>query len=254
MNDYTILINSCDGYCDLWPYFMECFKKAWPSKKEVFLNTESKQFFDNEINVISINSEKRFSWSKRLKYVLKRIKTEYVLVFLDDFFLESIVDEAMFCKYFDIMCKNKNVGCIYFKCTPDGISSSHDIPGFALLEKKAKYRVNCQVAIWNRKFLISLLRNHETAWEFEKMGSFRSRRYRKLIYSPLEQTTVPFDYNWGKPVFRGKWNIKAVNQIKIKTGVNIDTKDREAIEDIFTIKSKRKRTLKEYFRMAISIF
>lgn len=39
---------------------------------------------------------------------------------------------------------------------------------------KQRYRVSCQAALWRKQELLEIIREQESAWEFEEFGSQRS--------------------------------------------------------------------------------
>ena len=87
---YSVLVNSCDKYEKLWPIFFSMLARFWPENKEtVFLNTESKSYTHEGINIESLHTGEQRAWSARLISALHQIKTPYVLMILDDFILEE---------------------------------------------------------------------------------------------------------------------------------------------------------------------
>ena len=256
MKDCTILLNSCDSHSETWEPFCELLCRMWPSlKNEVILNTETKSFQYEGLKLIAVNTPKSKSWSDRLKQVLNHIHTPYLLVFLEDFFLEEPVDVLAFQRCFDFMKSDAKIGCISFHNTPDGLVSSKELPGYALLGQKARYRVNCQIGLWRTDVLRRILRSHETAWEFEVWGSLRSGRLPYAFYSIIPGLPEPFVHDLGKPIYRGYWNIESVKKVEQKTGIHIPTQMLPCIEDMSQLpKMRQKRTIKTYIRRIRSLF
>ena len=98
MEDCTLLLNSYDGGEDLWEGFFTALYVQWKEfDLPVVLNTETKKFDFKSLNIRTINCPKKnVSWGKRLIDCLKKIDTEYVLFFLDDFWLDAPVDNEYF--------------------------------------------------------------------------------------------------------------------------------------------------------------
>ena len=85
--DVTILVNSCDLYEDAWDPFFRLLKIQWPDcAYPVILNTETKEYHCDFMDVRTVKSGKKRSWSARLKYALDQIETRFVLFSLEDFF------------------------------------------------------------------------------------------------------------------------------------------------------------------------
>ena len=56
-----------------------------------------------------------------LKNVLKNIETDFVLFFLEDFFLQSPVNQEMFEEAYNLISMNKDIGYIGLKYSPERI-------------------------------------------------------------------------------------------------------------------------------------
>ena len=105
MNDVTIIVNSCDKYDDLWYPFFELFRMQWQEcEYPIILNTESKTYsHPNPVagGIISLQlfkDNKQVDWSTRLIKTLDFVKTDYVLMFLDDEFIQERVNISGFQK------------------------------------------------------------------------------------------------------------------------------------------------------------
>ena len=249
MNNITFLLNSCDKYSDTWTPFFSLLKRNWAGfDMPIILNTEIKQYSFEGLKIATINTPDAKTWSERLLNVLESVSTDYVLVFLEDFFIEDKVDTQEFERCFEYIRQHSEVGCISFKNTPDGTEESEKLHGYSKLPPKAKWRINCQVGIWRTSFLKKLLKKHESAWEFEKWGSYRSRFYKEEIYSVIKGYKNVFDYDWGKPIYRSHWNMQAINRIEEKCGIAICTDNLPKIDDMASLPTppKPKHNLKFY--------
>ncbi len=241
MNDLTFLFNTCDKHSESWQPFFDLLKKMWPDfDLPVVLNTETKSFEFDGLDITAANFPKTKSWSHRLRKVLNTIDSEFVVVFLEDFFLESPVNLREFERCLEFIRNNKKVGCVSFRNTPDGVDESEALKNYALLKKKDRYIVNCQVAVWRTKVLKKLLRNHESAWEFERWGSWRARFVGCDIYSVLKGAEIPFDYDWGTPIYRGHWNLESLKRIEEKTGYAVKTETLPVIENMKALRQERR--------------
>ena len=68
-------------------------------------------------------------------------------------------------------------------------------------------RTRCQVTLWKRNALQSLLRPGETAWDFEARGSERTRQMRVLSYERRDNTPLPYLMS---AISRGFWMPDAI--------------------------------------------
>lgn len=238
MNDYqedykdglcTVLVSSCDAYDDLWYPFFTILKKQWPelSNYNIVLNTESKSYHYEGLHIKCFelySVGKKITWGKRLIETLERIDSKYIIFLLDDFFLTDRVDQSKIDKCVDYLEKDNNISVFQLHSTFDkrGVRSK-DYAGFELRSKDGKWRLNTQAAIWRREKLVSYIRPHESAWDWEVYGSERSRRYTEDFYVLSEEEKSVFSYEaaWGGAIHRGKWTPYAVvlcNQY----GIDID--------------------------------
>lgn len=231
MNDITILINSCDLYESAWIPFFRLFQIQWPDcPYELVLNTETKLFDCSFMKIRTIPGG-TVSWSKRLKTVLNQIDTEFIVYLLDDFFLMSPVNIESFNAAVDLIKRDKTVGFIGLKHNThydfkNGHEDNADKPFFSKDEVITVNRVNSMSALWRKDWLLSLLRNHETPWEFEIYGSVRSRRtnYKVLQINNYVMPSVfdyEIDYKHGYGISQKKW-LPENKSLFEKYGIDVD--------------------------------
>ena len=237
MENCTLLVNSYDGGADMWDGFFTTVKHEWENfDMPVVLNTESKSYSFEGFNIQTFQFYKpgqNVPWAKRLIRTLKAIKTDYVLFFLEDFWLEGKVDVEFLERSFEWLKANPDVAVLSYKPVSDYGPNIRD-NRFERFEKRpqdGKYRFNCQAAIWRREKLIKYLRPHESPWEWEILGSVRSFRYKEGFYTLIkgEKEVLPYDMGW--VMYRGKWCKRAALPIAEKYGLNIDFSKRGFYED-----------------------
>lgn len=232
MHDCTILVNSCDRYEDAWDPFFKLLKLHWPECEQyrIVLNTETKVYNCDFLNVETVCGGKSRTWSERLKYALNAIDTEYILYFLEDFFLLSKVSNDTFLEALELI-KSDSIGYIGLKYQEKreyrNAADEDNSQRFILKDKVVSInRINSMTALWNKKWLFNLIRDHETPWEFELYGSERSRRTPEkvlIINNAKDACPCVFNYNvdviYGHGLTRGKWlpkNAELFEQYGIK--------------------------------------
>lgn len=235
MNDVTILVNSCDKYESVWDPFFRLLLKQWPECKnyKFVLNSETKTYNCDFLNVKTVCGGTKVTWSQRLKNVLHQIESEYVLYFLEDFFLLQKVSNDTLLEAVNYMKENADVGYIGLKYNPVHNFKNESQVDFSshFLNKDdviTVNRVNSMTALWRKDWLISLLRKHETPWEFEIYGSIRSRRtpQKVMILNNINGVCKPvFDYGvdikYGYGVTMGCWLPKNVELFE-ENGITAD--------------------------------
>lgn len=248
----TVLVCSCDKYESLWTPFFTCLKDNWKDVPyPIVLNTESKSFKMEGLDIRTFNLYKpngTVAWGKRMKDTLRRISTEYVIILLDDFFLKSQVDQEKINQCMSWMDENKNIAVFSFWRTRGNNIPSDKYEDFELRQRNGEYRFNCQAAIWRRERLIKFIRNHESPWDWELLGSIRSRRYKDEFYSLLEGKKLPFNYDVGGVLHRGKWVLKNIKPIIEKYNLNINLNKfgyQENWDTVIEVKPEKRTLIKK---------
>jgi hypothetical protein len=209
----SILVNSCDEFEDCWLPFFILFSKNWNNcKLKIFLNTETKSFSYKNLGIIttkvSINSDRKLSWSECLKLALEKINTKYILYLQEDYFLEYPVKEMLIYKLLKIM-EDRDIDLLLLTKS-DALESKDFIYE---VKRKAKFRVSIQPGIWKTSYLKSSLRNHEDAWQFESYASRRSHKSQDKIFTVnknffgLRKMVYPYKKTG---ITAGKWMEKIV--------------------------------------------
>lgn len=222
----TLLVGSCDNYSDLWDPFFELLHRFWPNLDyDIVLSTESSKYKSKYHNIININpSSKNLSWSTRMAETLKKIKTDYVILMLDDFFLKDKVDNLRVEETLTWLKENENIATFtYWPIASDGEVSKFS--GFEKRPDVAQYKVAAILGIWNKKKLLKYLEGYEeNAWQWEYNATERANTiYQKdefYVTSSNENQIFPYDFT-SEGLFSGKWFKQTVPLFK-KLKINID--------------------------------
>lgn len=230
----SVLVTSCDAYEDAWKPFFTLFHNMWPAcKYPIYLNTETKEYCDNKIVVQTLHPKslldekgKPVSWSKRLKEAVEQIGTEYILFFLEDFFLMSPVREDVVNSCIRHMDEHEDI--VVFDFYNEYHEDEIVFGEFSPINKKYDFAVNTMAALWRRSFLLSILRD-ENPWDFEFFATRRWLRTNYKILTHREEFPPVFNYRikpeYGYGIYRGKWLRN--NPILFKEyGIDIDFEKR----------------------------
>ncbi|MGI6756827.1 MAG: hypothetical protein ACOX32_02795 [Bacteroidaceae bacterium] len=225
----SFLLSTYDGGEDLWEGFFKALSVQWPEMDmKVYINTETKNFqypgFD--IQVCNQKTKEELPWATRLINTLKCIDTEYVLFFLEDFWLAERVDDDFFRRTMQWMKENPDVANFsFYPCLPGTNIDDGRFERFELRPQKCKYKYNCQVGLWRTKELISFFKPDESPWEWECFGSMRAGKNKQKFYSLKEDAPLVFSYGdnlKGCIIHRGKWVKDEVLPLAEKYGLEID--------------------------------
>lgn len=230
--DCCVLLNSCDKYEDAWYPFFSLLKKYWSDcPYKIYLNTETKTYAFDGLNIESINlpnslRNKQCSWSLRLKHVLKRIKNKYILFFLEDFFLLDKVKQKEIDKAIDWLENYRDISCFQFYPNSELLSEDdHVFPGYQRRSLQGKWWLRCQTAVWRRKDLLKYLNPYEDAWQFEEYGTNIAKLYNKRFYNCCDAKICPFLYSvnrdTGYGIYDGEW-LKSNIDLFNREGIKVD--------------------------------
>ena len=240
-NIASTVILSFDGYSDIWPIFFECFKRNWRLDFPTYLVTNQlKPDFDNVKN-ICVGREK--SWSDRTRKAIKEVKSEYIILMLEDYFVTSVLENERIENLLSFM-RNHNADYLRIYPFPKMRFKSENNNGIHQIPDNSLYGVNLQPSIWKRDYLLKVLgKENYSAWEFEA-------RQKNGENTQIKGKNFTIDYkifNMLNGVLQGKWYPNSVKKLK-KIGINVNTYDRKIL-------SKRKTLvyrLKIFIRKIIS--
>ncbi|BEI40381.1 hypothetical protein PHIN9_03120 [Polynucleobacter sp. HIN9] len=169
-NTLAVLVLSCDKYADLWPPFFNQFKKYFPVDDfKIYVGSNS--YPCNEPNVKPILSGVDIDWSTSLKKILAQINEPKIFIILEDIFLSSPVDRSLLQIASVLLNDNKVLHVKYFaNPIPD---KPCVMSGVGMYLRGAPYRATV-CGFWDREYLMELLIEGESPWDFEIFGSYRT--------------------------------------------------------------------------------
>ena len=207
INQLSILVMSCDLYADAWPVFFECFQKYWMDcPYPVYLGSNQKHFNHPNVHTVMVGPD--MNWAHSAQKMVEAIDSEYVLIFLEDFFLTRPVDSQQVATLFRALV---DLDGAYLRLKPfprpDHIVSAY--PDLGLIEPGAPYRVALQAAIWKKQVFLRLLKPGETPWQMELRGTVRSEGLPEAFYSVWKSA---IHYQAG--ITLGKWTPSALRLLQ----------------------------------------
>lgn len=212
-----VLVSSCDAFFDAWRPFQQFLEKFWSDcPLEIFLLTNELQLRSSRVQPIAVGPDR--GWSSNLLAALAQFPHQYALYFQEDYFLTAPVESGELARDFAAAIEAGAASlCFRARSQPDaGFQLLNDRFGVMPLESDGRTR--CQVTLWKKDALQSILRDGETAWEFEARGSGRTQEMRILSYQRRENAPIRYLMS---AISRGLWMPDAIALCR-DLGVTID--------------------------------
>ena len=126
-----------------------------------------------------INRKSIGTWSSELLDALSALKTDYILLWLDDLIPTNIPSLATIETRINWAIKHR-VSYLRLNPTPAG-NGEVVAPGIRRVPPGSLYRTSTILSVWRREVLMALLDPTESAWQFELIGSKRSDAHRDFF-------------------------------------------------------------------------
>lgn len=211
--NYSILVNSSDGFDDCWAPFFTLLQRYWPAcDAKIYLNTEKKicHYEGLAVNSTKVqgDSEERLSWSECLLSALDQIETPLVLYFQEDYFIHQPVRDDVIHRATEYMIDRPEVGHVALTrhCSL-GPYEEHEESWLQVIRKNARYRISTQAALWRVDTLRSYLEAKENGWMFEIFGTWRAQKRDDIFLSTRwdEASGGPAIDYLHTGIVKGKW-------------------------------------------------
>lgn len=185
--DFTIVVATSDEFEDCWTPFFVLLEKYWPDcHHPIILSTGEKSFVYPGLDIQSAMAYKRHgdkaAWSQRLLHSLEGVKTELVLLLLDDFFINGPVDVDTVNACCRIMQEEQYSVITLTNHDTNRRSKPTANPLLDEVEATSPYRLSTSPALWRKTSLMKYLRPNENVWMFEIFGTRRSHKIRDSFY------------------------------------------------------------------------
>ncbi len=165
-----ILVLSCDKYSAFWKIFFERLNRFWPAcDYNRYLLSNHGRYDDPLVETIAVGDD--VDWSSNLKKAVSVIDEENILLMLDDAPLSEEVDSVVFNEIYRAFL-DQGMNYINLKSSPAPQETIDDLYGE--LGPGLLYRTSLAPTIWKKSILLQILKDGESAWQFEINGSRRS--------------------------------------------------------------------------------
>lgn len=185
-----VIVLACNRYTWLVPISLHFYIKYWrdnPYQTEIVAEADYK----GGANFDAHGGD----WSSWVLNYLRQSKESKFLLIMEDFIIRKPIDTRKV-KIAEKLCEG-NVGCVRLN-GPDKWFRRHaiktDAEGFGEYPLDKRYSMSLQVSIWQKQYLLDILRENESAWQTEHKGSERLKELKgkwRILWS--ESTII--DYN-----------------------------------------------------------
>ncbi|MGH8094654.1 MAG: hypothetical protein ACREIF_14480 [Chthoniobacterales bacterium] len=202
----AVVVSSCDAFFDAWRPFHAFLRKFWPDcPLEIFLITNELEVRSPLLRSLRVGEDR--GWSSNFLSALEQIAHPYLLYVQEDYFLTAPANSAQMAADFSEVIES-GVDALCFRARPQtdpGFQPLND--RFGIVPLNSDGRTRCQVTLWKRSALSSILRPEETAWNFEARGSARTSSMKILSYIRRDNTPIPYLMS---AISRGLWMPEAI--------------------------------------------
>lgn len=219
LSDIKILVLSCDKNADLFFPFHYCMEKYWPDHPEIIYSTESLQ--NEYYKTINYNYGIN-SWTTRIAKTVQEIDSKFILIMVDDLFLQERVNSSRIRSLLRYM--GPNVASINFERAFD--VNDKPVPNSDLLTRCSfgRFKKSVMCGLWNKEALFDVLQINTNPWDFELND--RDGDYIYLItaygdYLNWGYKQDQFHNDWHFGLHRGKWEPNCIKFFE-KEGLHID--------------------------------
>jgi hypothetical protein len=183
-------------------------KRFWPEcPYKLIMGTDVGKF--NGVETIEVGVD--LGWSNNCIEIVKKIKAERIIMFFEDFLPCAKFNNNMIRKLvrhsFDY-----NIGCLRLQPCPGPTAPWKHCESLGILQPNDRYRFSLQTALWKKSTLLSLLKNDESPWEAEVMGSKRARKSEESFVS-VKRGLSPTPYIV-TAIVKGKWQKSALDLLR----------------------------------------
>lgn len=197
----AIVVSSCDRFFDAWRPFAFFLRRFWPDCPfPVYLIMNRLHVHSKTIRPLRTGSDK--GWATNLLLALKEIQSPYILYMQEDYFLTAPVDRARLADDFTYAFDNNAASLCFADLSLLEPEFARINSGIGVVPQESKGRTRCQVTLWKREALASVLKHGESAWEMEARGNERTRGLFMLSYARNDKPPIPYLMS---AISRGLW-------------------------------------------------
>jgi hypothetical protein len=187
----SLLVHSFEGYAHLWPGYYKAFRENWdPQGVQSYWGSDFQTKHTVGVPFKMIYSDCG-EWSDRLKRLLIKIPSDYVLYMQEDHWPTQ--SPPNLAELMQIMTEK---GLFRLQISPNATFYTTFLEENTLFfDVKSKYLVSHQPSIWKKSFLLDCLKPGETPWINEYKGTMRLQQTSQMRDFIRKKIAIyPFDW------------------------------------------------------------
>lgn len=223
MEGVTILVGTLDPYKAAWPIFCHGMNKYWPDCPwPIKAATNHLGFPCGE--GLKVGSYK--NWTQNTLLSLQKIDDPVVFWMLEDTWLTGPPNTEVLKQFSQHILDGKTdyIRLINSQAVTSAGTASFD-DRLLIFSDGSRYRTSLCPSIWNRQVFIDLLKEGESIWDFEVIGTARSKNYMFCYTAAWDWIYLPVVFpskEWScTPIARGKWTGMAKKYVE-REGLSVD--------------------------------
>jgi hypothetical protein len=187
----SLLVHSFEGYAHLWPGYYKAFRENWNLQGiQSYWGSDFQTKHTVEAPFKMIYSDCG-EWSDRLRRLLLKIPTDYVLYMQEDHWPTQSPPNLA-----DLMQIMTEKGLLRLQISPNAtFYTTFKEENTLFFDEKSKYLVSHQPSIWKKSFLLDCLKPGETPWINEYKGTLRLQQTSPMRDFIRKKIAIyPFDW------------------------------------------------------------
>ena len=221
----AMFVLSCDKYSPVWNDFFNLKDRFWGDcKYPWYVVTESMDYERAGVTVIKCG--KGLDLAGRLKKAALSVDAEYISIFLEDYFIDSKVDNGVVDSLLQLMDEKKittiNVSEV-FKWIINQRNKQYLREHLIIVPPHLRYGISTEATIWRKDFLLEILGDEDcSAWKFEVDRSREAASPNGLRGFNLVDDRMPYHVSRIPVIVHGGFYPRAIRHFR-KLGYNINT-------------------------------
>ncbi len=161
--DFRVVVSSCDGYADLWPFFFHFLFAHWPEiPQPVYLVSDKRVFDDPRVVTLALGHDHH--WASNTLEAFAKIPAETLLYLQDDYFLTAPADAAGIALLAQHHTGSEALATSLLNREATGAALA---PGLVACGPENEWVFDFQAAFWDKEGMAALIEPGWTPWHAE---------------------------------------------------------------------------------------